>query len=380
MLLTRDSSYLIRIQARENLVRLAEHCNVPIFNTSKFAAYRPNSRMLANGTAGILAVLPSVKLARPDLVVLLGARTGMFLGGRSSAIIPNEDCKLIHVDCDGSDIGRTLPVDLGIVSDAETFTSALENKVGESFQGSVDTSWVEAVLDLASAESPYEKEPEETSSGQIHPYHGVKQVISAIEPDSIIVLDGGEASAWFGDNSWKCQPSLVTTATGYLGFLGAGFGYSLGLAIAAPDRKVINVQGDGSAGFHLMELDTYKRFNLNIMTVIVNNSKWGMSINGQDLVYGTENPTRPVSSLSSEAAYDAVATGLQNKAAKLTRITDIQATVSRLQSQPGPSCINLIVDHKPIHPITTAMVGLTDNPNYVVVPYYDNIPRASYGI
>lgn len=333
--------------------------------------------MLANGTAGSLAKLPFAQLARPDLVVLLGARTGMFLGGRSSAIIP-EDCRLVHVDCDGSDIGRTLPVDLGIVSDAGTFTSALWKRLEGNFQGQIDVPWVQAVLNLASSESPFEKEPEETTSGSLHPYHAVKNLVSAIKPGSIIVLDGGEASAWVGDIAWKCQPSLVITATGYLGFLGNGFGYSLGLAIAAPQRKVINIQGDGSAGFHFMELDTYKRFNLNIVTVVVNNSRWGMSINGQDLVYGAQNPARPISSLSSGTEYDVVAAGLQNAATKLARIADIKRTVSCLQSQPGPSCVNLIVDHKPIHPITSAMVGLTDDPNYVVVPYYDNIPRAHY--
>ncbi|KAJ5235751.1 uncharacterized protein N7469_004919 [Penicillium citrinum] len=363
--------------ARGDLFKLAESFNIPVFNTSKFATYNPKSNMLANGTAGSLAKLPFAQLARPDLVVLLGARTGMFLGGRSSAIIP-EDCRLVHVDCDGSDIGRTLPVDLGIVSDAGTFTSALWKRLEGNFQGQIDVPWVQAVLNLASSESPFEKEPEETTSGSLHPYHAVKNLVSAIKPGSIIVLDGGEASAWVGDIAWKCQPSLVITATGYLGFLGNGFGYSLGLAIAAPQRKVINIQGDGSAGFHFMELDTYKRFNLNIVTVVVNNSRWGMSINGQDLVYGAQNPARPISSLSSGTEYDVVAAGLQNAATKLARIADIKRTVSCLQSQPGPSCVNLIVDHKPIHPITSAMVGLTDDPNYVVVPYYDNIPRAHY--
>ncbi|KAJ5591315.1 hypothetical protein N7450_005287 [Penicillium hetheringtonii] len=214
--------------ARGDLFKLAESFNIPVFNTSKFATYNPKSNMLANGTAGSLAKLPFAQLARPDLVVLLGARTGMFLGGRSSAIIP-EDCRLVHVDCDGSDIGRTLPVDLGIVSDAGTFTSALWKRLEGNFQGQIDVPWVQAVLNLASSESPFEKEPEETTSGSLHPYHAVKNLVSAIKPGSIIVLDGGEASAWVGDIAWKCQPSLVITATGYLGFLGNGFGYSSGL-------------------------------------------------------------------------------------------------------------------------------------------------------
>ena len=111
-----------------------------------------------------------------------------------------------------------------------------------------------------------------------------RDLVSGIEPGSIIALDGGEASVWVGDLASSCQPYTVITATGYLGFRGAGFEYTLGCAIAAPDGKIVNIQGDSSAGFHVMELDTYKRFDLNIMTVIVNNSSWGMSSNRQDLV------------------------------------------------------------------------------------------------
>ncbi|KAJ5280519.1 hypothetical protein N7478_005891 [Penicillium angulare] len=367
-------------ETRESLFKLAETCSIPVFNTSKYASCRPQSVMLCRGTAGVLGQLQSAQIPRPDLILLLGARTGMFLGGRNGAIIPDTDCALIQVDCDGGEIGRSLPVDLGVVSDIEAFTSAMNRKLGTAYQGSVDKFWVQAVLNLSLAEPPYEREPKEISPGHLHPYHALKYLFSAVDPGSIIVLDGGEASVWAGDLAWRSQPSIVMTATGYLGFLGNGFGYTLGSAIAAPDRKVVNIQGDGSAGFHLMELDTYKRFNLNVMTVVVNNSTWGMSINGQDLVYGDGTHLRPISSLNPNTEYDIVAKGLQNAAAKIDRIADIQHTVAHLQSLPGPSCINLIVDRKPVHPVTTAMVGLTDTPNAVSVPYYDNIPRAHYNI
>lgn len=332
--------------------------------------------MLSQSTAGDLAKLPLMNLPTPDLIILLGARTGMFLGGRRGAIIPNEGCKLLQVDCDGSEIGRSLPIDLGIISDVDAFVTAMNFKVTTVFQRRVDRAWVDSVLGIAKLESSFEKESQQTSTGALHPYHAMKEVMSAVEPGSIIVLDGGEASAWGADLAALSDPSVVLTSTGYLGFLGNGFGYALGCAIADPERKVVNIQGDGSAGFHLMELDTYKRFNLDIMTVIVNNSSWGMSSNGQDIVYGSKHPARMISALNPETQYELVARGLQNSAAKVSRISDIRGTITELQAGPGPSCVNLIVDRKPVHPITTAMVGLTDDPSLVVVPYYDNIPRA----
>ena len=367
-------------QTREVINQFAETCNIPIFNTSKYESFTSKSAMLCKCTAGSLAKLSLLQIPTPDLVILLGARTGMFLGGRSGAIIPNEGCKLLQVDCDGSEIGRSLPVDLGIISDVDAFVGAMNKQVTDAFQSVVDKSWVQSLLSLDSLEPPFEKEPTENASGILHPYHAMKEVMSAIEPGSIIVLDGGEASAWAGDLALHSKPSVVLTSTGYLGFLGNGFGYSLGCAVADPDRRIINIQGDGSAGFHLMELDTYKRFNLNIMTVVVNNSSWGMSFNGQDIIYGSTNPGRPISALSSATEYDVVAKGLQNSAARVSRLSEIRSTVTNLQSQVGPSLLSLIVDRKPVHPITTAMVGLTDDPHSVVVPYYDNIPRVYYNL
>ncbi|KAJ5724494.1 hypothetical protein N7493_006222 [Penicillium malachiteum] len=368
-------------EARKSIFKMAEKCDIPVFNSSKYASFTPQSPMLSEGTAGVLGRLTYANLARPDLILLLGARTGMFLGGRNGAIIPDKECALVQVDCDGGEIGRSLPIELGIVSDIEAFALAMNNRLETAdYQGSVDKAWVQSVLGLSSAESPFESDAQESSSGLLHPYHAMKHVFSAVEPGSIVILDGGEAGAWAADLARYSKPSTVMTSTGYLGFLGTGFGYTLGSAIAAPNRKIVNIQGDGSAGFHLMELDTYKRFGLNVMTVIVNNSVWGMSINGQDIVYGTATSERPISSLDPGTEYDVVAKGLQNTSAKVSQIAEVQPTVTRFQAQKGPSCINLIVDRKPVHPITTLMVGLTDSPDAVVVPYYDNIPRAHYNV
>lgn len=89
-----------------------------------------------------------------------------------------------------------------------------------------------------------------------------------------------------------------------------------------------------------------------------------MSSNGQNLVYGTDHAARPISALSSVTEYDVVAKGLQIAAVKVSCIADIRPTVTKFQAQSGPSCIDLIVDREPIYPVTRAMVGLTDDPNW----------------
>lgn len=163
-----------------------------------------------------------------------------------------------------------------------------------------------------------------------------------------------------------------------MGFLGNGFGYALGSSIAEPSRLVVNIQGDGSAGLHIAELDTYARFKCKVLTVVVNNGVWGMSSNGQDEIYGALEKKRPASILSEGMRFDVVAKGLGNAAKRVDNVDDVEGAVKEVLAGEGPSCLELIVSNKPTHPGTIAMIGKTDDPNMVVIPYYANIPRAFY--
>lgn len=144
------------------------------------------------------------------------------------------------------------------------------------------------------------------------------------------------------------------------------------------------MQGDGSAGFHIAELETYVKHELNILTVIVNNACWGMSQSGQELIFGDATDSRPAAKLSSKTKYEMVAEGFGCPGGKVDKVEDIDAAVKKLSdnrladNKRGPGCLNLIVSEKPIHPSTTAMVGKTDDENVIVVPYYDNLPRPRY--
>ncbi|KAL3437758.1 thiamine pyrophosphate enzyme, N-terminal TPP binding domain-containing protein [Aspergillus tetrazonus] len=374
-----------------HLLSLSNSHNIPIFDTQKCMLSSTLSRKCKfyGGSADKLALLPAVQAPHPDLILLLGARTGMFLGGRSGAIIPFHDkCKLIHVDVDGGEIGRTLPVDLGVISDVGQFVSSLDDQLrslSATENRKTDADWVSKVSSIKARPSPWDSDWETTLSGRMHPHHALKALFTSLSSDPriqnpILVLDGGECALWAHSLAHILNPRAILKSTGALGFLGNGFGYTLGAAIAAPGTKVINVQGDGSAGFHLMELDTYARLGVEVITVVMNNHCWGMSSNGQQLVYGDLNPKRPVSALSAVTGYADVSRGLGNRGFKAQRVEEVLDAAHELLEREGPACLELIVDSKPIHPVTEMMVGKTEDPDLVVVPYYDNIPRAYYKV
>lgn len=141
------------------------------------------------------------------------------------------------------------------------------------------------------------------------------------------------------------------------------------------------MQGDGSACFHIAELDTYARFGCRILTVVMNNRCWGMSIHGQELLYGRVTKARPASSLSPSMDFSAVARGAGCPSERVCAVGDIRGAVARLVEQLDrgkPALLELAVDDQPVHPGTVAMVGNTKDENEVVIPYYDNVPRPRY--
>ncbi|KAH7071016.1 acetolactate synthase I/II/III large subunit [Paraphoma chrysanthemicola] len=397
--------------ATDEISTLATSLSLPIFHSPKHSGGITYDHPLSAGSAMTLALLPATSQPQPDLLILIGARTGFLLGGRSGAIVPTSNCKIVQIDIDGSETGRSEHVDLAIVSDAKLAVAALNTELSASSEKfKVQEQWIRTALGLKSWRAPHnESEPKiDAENGHLHPYHAVKKLFQVLPRGSIICIDGGEAGGWCLQNLPESSASLSMITTGYLGFLGNGWGYSLGAAIADPTRLVVNMQGDGSAGFHLAELDTYKKFNLRVLTVIVNNSVWGMSLAGQDMIYGDVTAARPAAKLRTETRYDIIAQGFgmtgllidatntlpqsplaerrkswaelgpkgEDKSVKV--LEGLSMAVEEIVASGGPGLIDLRVSPKPYQDSTKAMVGATKDPNVIVVPYYDNIPRPYY--
>ena len=72
----------------------------------------------------------------------------------------------------------------------------------------------------------------------MQPYHAYSEVFKNLPSDSIIMFDGGEAGQWAAMTAELSKPHVIMNSTGYLGFLGNGWGYSIGAAVADPTRYV----------------------------------------------------------------------------------------------------------------------------------------------
>lgn len=346
------------------LARFVERSGIPAFNQTSSSGALPADHPLYGFQAGNLAVLGEFG---PDVVVMLGARPGLFLGGRVGTTIPKAT-KLIHVDTDASEIGRLLPVAVGLTAD-----------VGETLEAllAVDEPWPDwgawsaRATSVCRAESPFAMEPEE-KNGRLHPFHALREVMRALDPNATLIIDGGEMGAWTAAVAREAMPKRVMGFGGYLGFLGTGPGLAIGAQLAEPSGRVVLLTGDGAFGFHPQEFDTMVRHGLAILTVVVNNECWGMSIHGQQEVYGNE---AGLTSKLADTDYERVAEGFGAWGERVTELDEVGPAVRRALQSGRPACINLAVSGDIVHPITPLMVGMTDDPHTTVIPYYENVVR-----
>jgi len=112
------------------------------------------------------------------------------------------------------------------------------------------------------------------------------------------------------------------------------------------------------------------RHRLPIVTVILNNSEWGMSRNAQNLLYGKQHE---VIVALDDTHYEIVANGFGVEGKRIDRYEDIASAVEEAFASGKPYCLNVITDPAVMHPRTKMMVGDSAGEDDVPIPYYANI-------
>lgn len=354
-------------QTATALRKLTERLALPVFTQTQSSGILPPGHRSDGGAAGGLGAFPLVGVERPDLVILLGAEMGLLLGGRSGAVVP-DDARLAQIHSDSSEPGRIRDVDLAITADCALAVEALDRALGSNVPDLAG--WCEKATSVAAMMAAAFANTQPESPGGIHPWHAAQVVARVGGSEVCYALDGGEAASWAGDAISVETPGRKL-GHGYLGALGIGPGFAIGLQVAHPDRRVLLVTGDGGFGFHLQELDTMMRHNLPIVTVVFNNKVWGMSIHGQQMMYGAN--FNLITRLG-ETSYAGVAKGFGCHGEQVTKFADIEPALRRALEAKRPALVEIMIDAEVVHPVTVAMLGqVTPDSNEVMIPYYENV-------
>jgi acetolactate synthase-1/2/3 large subunit len=353
--------------AEAALIAFAEKTGTPVFTNGKARGIPGGDHPLFGG--GFLNLMEIEKIAggRPDVVLMLGARMGMFTGGLTDSVIPY-DAQIIHVDVDPKEIGRIRDIKCPIVADCRETLEAMN--AAAPHHGWPDRSaWQKATLAASFAHRELFADALANTEKPLHPYQVVDAVARLADKDAIYVPDGGETFTWIEmvarpNGGGKCL------SMGYLGCLGTGLPMAVGARIAHPDTQVICVIGDGAVGLNIQEFDTMVRHQLPITVVVLNNQAWGMSMHGQEMMFGRN---RLAAVELGQTRYEQVAAGFGCHEEFVTELDELDPALKRAFESGKPACVNVMTDQSAVAPFTKILMGNWKKESEIVLPYYENI-------
>ena len=259
--------------AGDEVCRMAELTGAAIVTSYGRADAVPNDHPNYLGHLGRLGSAEGIEAIRQaDTILAVGTRLSQSTTFYDNRFIP-EDAKIIQIEIDPQEIGRNYPVTVGIEGDAKAVMEGLLEKVRER-EPRPNEQWVSEIGDWNSRRASRLQDEEKLSGSSIKPQRAYAELRKVMPRDAIIALDAGLAPNYGQDRLNYYEPrSLITSLD--LGGLGFSFPAAIGAKFAAPNRPVINFNGDGGFLFNAQEFSTAVQYNLPVVTVIMNNGIWG---------------------------------------------------------------------------------------------------------
>ncbi len=334
-------------QAADELRELAELAQIPVLTNNKSRGCVPEDTPLGFGDFVTLSA------ARPDVVLVLGNRLGLFSGGRYFSLIP-ADAQVIQVDIEGEEIGRNRDVQLGIVGDCRQVLRQLLDEARRRRWPQRDA-WLETLDRSRRARREAFAQAMASDEPPIHPFRLASDVAGFLDDDAIIVADGGEAWDWMNSAAVVKRPGHWLSH-GYLGCLGVGLSFGMAAKLAFPEKRVLVSTGDGSLGLNLAEFHTAAKHNLPIVVVVFNDKAWGMCKHGQEMALGKG---KTVATELGLVHYEKAAEGLGACGELVEKPADIVPALERAFRSGKPTCLNVLIDPDVVSPATIGGAAMT---------------------
>ena len=268
-------------QAAEELRKFAEALNIPVATSLNAKDAIWSTHPLSIGVVGSYSrESANLLVNQADLVCFIGTETG----GMTTHTwqVPKIGTPALQIDINPAVIGRNYPLRAALCGDAKVTLAALLAQANRA-SAAQRTEWVSHAQ--STSRGWYEKYlPALTEDAiPIRPERICHELSKHTPDDAVIVVDTGHAGMWMGGmyDLRTPQQSYIRSA----GHLGWAFPAGLGAKCAQPNRPVIVFTGDAGFWYHIGEIETAVRWNINTVIVVNNNSGGNQSKRGFDRAY-----------------------------------------------------------------------------------------------
>lgn len=261
--------------ADTEMLELAEKAKIPVATTLMGLGSFPGTHELFTGLVGMHGTRTSnMAVSESDLFIAIGARFSDRVISNVKKFAP--DAKIMHIDIDPAEIGKNIAVHYPLIGNVKEILRELTDRL-EPRQRS---EWNDKIAEWK-AQYPLKYD----SDTSLKPHFIVERLYELTDGDALITTEVGQNQLWAAQFYKYTKPRQFISSGG-LGTMGYGLGACIGAQIGRPDKKVVNIAGDGSFRMNCTELATAVEYKLPVIIAILNNHVLGMVRQWQTMFYG----------------------------------------------------------------------------------------------
>jgi acetolactate synthase-1/2/3 large subunit len=353
--------------AEHELLAFAQAMRIPVATTPFGKGVFDSRQSLSLGSTGRNgSYMANAACRNADVILALGTRfddraTSAWLPGFTYSIPPT---RLIHVDIDASEIGRNFQPAIGIIGDARLVLQQLLG-VGPAGTPSRNGVWLERIARWRKRWDAVTAPPRDSDAVPIRPERAVADLRKVVPDDGIVLADVGIHHNWLVAE-WDA--SKTRTFLQSWGFASMGFGVAgaLGAKLAAPDRPVVAVCGDGCFAMNASAVLTAVEYDIPVVWLVWNNHGY-CSIRDQQMGYFGKDRELATSFKDSSgklysADYAMMARSMGATGALVEKPGDLAPQLEAAIASQRPTVLDVRIDRE-VRPISTGSWDLPPIPH-----------------
>ena len=261
-------------EAEQGLRSFAEKHSIPVVSTMMGIGIMPTRHPLYFGMVGNNGkAYANRAMNESDLLIMVGARVADRAVNQPDLITKNK--VLVHIDVDPAEIGKNAGPTIPLVGDARHIFEDLEK---EEFECNCKE-WIDTLNGYrVSMEKKRTPNPD-----YVDPAAFITMLSEKMQDDAVYVADVGQ------NQIWSCGYHIVKKGrfltSGGMGTMGYSIPAAMGAKVAAMDKQVVAVCGDGSFQMSMMELATMRQHHIPVKIIVLKNNYLGMVREYQHYTY-----------------------------------------------------------------------------------------------
>lgn len=340
-------------QASEELRAFVEHMSLPVAHSLMGKGAVRDDHKLVLGMTGFWGTeLTNQACLNADTIFAVGTR---FKEADCSSWYPGytfdiPGSKVIHIDIEPSEIGRNYPTEIGVVADAKSALRVLLRVARQMYPDGFKRPDIEDRI--ASFRTQFKAGNQEMATSDAFPMMPERILAdtrTALPDDAIITTDVGWNKNGVGQQFDILTPGSILTPGGFA-TMGFGPPAAIGAKLAAPDRVVISLVGDGGFGQNPSMLATAVELNLGIIWLVMNNNAFGTIAGLQKahygLTYGTTFPAQEGAATPGQN-YAEIARAYGATGINLTTADDLLPALHKAIASGNPTVIDVPMINNP---------------------------------